>query len=169
MGLAAGKEHREKQPAIFGGLTCWREAATCKVYSVLEAEAWGLAALINILGAGQISKFKKHFEVLKSDGEGEGAGKVVQAYNPSTWEFGSSLGNVARLCLNNNEMAGKVTVAKCWPDGLSLSPRIHRLEQEEQLTPESYPLTTAQLIHMHHDLCTHMCMHTQSNVVMMIT
>lgn len=113
MGLAAGKEHREKQPSIFGGLTHWREAATCKVYPVPEAEAWGLAALINILGAGQISKLKKHFWVLKSDVEGGGAGKVVQAYNHSTWEFESSLGYIARTCLSNNEMASKVTVAKC--------------------------------------------------------
>jgi hypothetical protein len=43
-----------------------------------------------------------------------------------------------------------VTAAKCWPNDLSTIPRT-------QLTSASCPLTTAQLIHMHHGLCTHMC------------
>jgi hypothetical protein len=50
VGLAAGREHRERQLSIFGGQTCRWEAATCKAYPVPETEAWGLATLINILG-----------------------------------------------------------------------------------------------------------------------
>lgn len=52
-------EHRGREPSISGGRTCWQEAATFKVYPIPEAGAWGLAAMINILEAGWISKFKK--------------------------------------------------------------------------------------------------------------
>lgn len=57
--VAAGDTGRE--PSVFGGLTCWQEAASFKVYPIPEAGGWGLAALINILEAGWISKFKKFF------------------------------------------------------------------------------------------------------------